>query len=294
VQRAGEGRDCRAIPIDAHQLGRGGDALILHQARRSASTTALALALAAGAAFGAPAGQGSAPRLNVVCRGSGAATVVLFAGGGDALGNVGPLQRALSGSARVCAYDRSGVGGAPITTGPQTFVQMADALHRPDRPRRESAAPSPSPSLRATGRTSAPSSCSTRQPPTFVGRALRLIPASTTGSAAQTRGELAPILDWRANPQHGDGRRGFAQLRALRSLGSLGLLVLSHGDRFLEGLPTYGVALERLWQQGQRRWATLSTASRLQVVARSGHYVYRDRPALVRRAVEAEIRAMGA
>jgi hypothetical protein len=34
------------------------------------------------------------------------------------------------------------------------------------------------------------------------------------------------------------------------SLGSLRLLVLSHGDRYLEGLPTYGAALERLWLQG--------------------------------------------
>jgi pimeloyl-ACP methyl ester carboxylesterase len=277
--------------------------LILHHARRLAVTIAGALALAAGPALGAPAGQGPAPRLNVRCTGSGPATVVLFAGGGDALATWGPLQRALSGSARVCAYDRSGVAGTPVATGPQTFAQMAGALHRALIDRGiggplilagHSIGGAVAVAYAARYRTDARSLVLLdATPPAFVGQALRLIPASATGPAAETRGQLASILDWRANPEHGDGRRGFAQLRALRSLGSLRLLVLSHGDRFLEGLPTYGVALERLWQQGQRHWATLSTEARLQVVARSGHYVYRDRPALVRRALEAEIHAVG-
>jgi len=266
--------------------------------------TGLALGLAAGSAFGAPVGERSAPGLNVLCTGSGRTTVVLFSGGGDALATWRPLQRALSGSARVCAYDRSGAGGTPVTPGPQTFVQMAGALHRALVARGVSG-----PLILAGhsigGAVAVAYAARYRAdvaslllldatPPAFVDQALHVIPASATGPAAQTRAQLAAILDWRANPEHGDGRRGFAQLRAIRSLGSLRLLVLSHGDRFLEGLPTYGVALERLWQQGQRRWAALSAEGRLRIVPRAGHYIYRDRPALVRRALEAEIRALGA
>ena len=264
----------------------------------------MALTVAVGSALGAPAGREAAPRLNVLCTGGGPVTVVLFAGGGDALGTWAPLQRALSRGARVCAYDRSGVGGSPVTKGPQTFAQMAGALHRALTARGVggplilaghsiggAVAVAYAARYRADVRSLVLLDATPRA---FVSQALRLIPASATGAAAQTRAELAPILDWRANPEHGDGRRGFAQLRALRSLGSLRMLVMSHGDRFLAGLPVYGEALERLWQQGQRGWATLSTEARLQVVAGSGHYVYRDRPEVVRRALEAEIRALGA
>ena len=123
---------------------------------------------------------------------------------------------------------------------------------------------------------------------------LALIPASATGPAAALRGQFAPILDWRTNPEHGDGRRGLAQVSAIRSLGALRLLVRSHGDPFVAGLPRYGPALERLWQRGQRRWAALSSEGRLRLVLRSGHHIYRDRPALVRRALEAEIGAIAA
>jgi pimeloyl-ACP methyl ester carboxylesterase len=236
-------------------------------ARRAAFTTALALALAAGTALGAPGPPAPQHRLHGQRDGDRRP----LRRRRDALGTWGPLRRALSGSARVCAYDRSGVGGTPITVGPQTFIQMADALHGALAEQGVSG-PLILVGHSIGGAVAAAYAARYRAdvtslvlldatPPTFVGRALRLIPASATGSAAQTRGELAPIIDWRANLEHGDGRRGFAQLRALRSLGSLRLAVLSHGDRFLDGLPTYGVALERLWQQGQRRWATLSTAS---------------------------------
>jgi hypothetical protein len=69
--------------------------------------------------------------------------------------------------------------------------------------------------------------------------------------------------------------------------------VLSHGDRYLEGLLTYGAALERLWLQGAAPLAGAEHQGPPSGRRPQRPLLYRDRPALVRRALEAEIMADG-
>jgi pimeloyl-ACP methyl ester carboxylesterase len=237
----------------------------------------------------------------MVCTGNGPVTVVLFAGFRDPLTVWRPLQQSLSARARVCAYDRSGEGSSPRTAGPQTFAEMTDAL-RAALARRgitnrlilvghslggDVAAAY---AARFTGVSALVLLDAT--PPAFPRQAVSLVPPSVRGLTGSIRGDLARVLDWRLNREHLEGRIAFSQLRMVRSLGGVRIRVLAHGDRYLaKFVPKYGSTLESLWQQGQRRWATLARDSRLLVVPGSGHYIYRDRPDVVVSVVDAEIQA---
>ena len=98
----------------------------------------LALAVIGLAACGAngtsSAGTSSAsPILHMVCQGKArqhSPTVVLMSGYTDPLTVWQTIIDALPGSSHVCAYDRSGEGKSPTTSGPQTFADMAASLHR--------------------------------------------------------------------------------------------------------------------------------------------------------------------
>lgn len=74
-------------------------------------------------------GQGR--KLNLFCTGSGRATVLLDAGGSDWSAIWGLVQPDLETDARVCSYDRAGMGysdPAPYARSPKAIVDDLDAL----------------------------------------------------------------------------------------------------------------------------------------------------------------------
>lgn len=70
-------------------------------------------------------------RLHVVCRGEGPGpTVVLEAGGGNPAALAQPLQDRVAKFARVCAYDRAGLGWSDPAPSGRTFEDRAHDLDR--------------------------------------------------------------------------------------------------------------------------------------------------------------------
>lgn len=71
-------------------------------------------------------GQGR--KLNLFCTGEGRVTVLLDAGGSDWSAIWGLVQPALEGDARVCSYDRAGMGYSDPAPGPRTPFAIVDDL----------------------------------------------------------------------------------------------------------------------------------------------------------------------
>jgi len=68
-------------------------------------------------------------RLYLNCVGEGSPTVVLFNGLGERTPSWASVQRAVSASTRVCAYDRAGEGWSNGTPGARDGQQLASDLH---------------------------------------------------------------------------------------------------------------------------------------------------------------------
>ena len=69
-------------------------------------------------------------RLNLFCTGEGAPTVLLEAGSGNGMVTWRFVQAEIAEFARVCAYDRAGLGFSDAASRPSDLRAMADDLHR--------------------------------------------------------------------------------------------------------------------------------------------------------------------
>lgn len=69
-------------------------------------------------------------RLSIDCQGTAGApaTVVLMAGGGGTAKVWEKVQPTVAREARVCSYDRAGLGASDKTDGPQSAVEIVDDL----------------------------------------------------------------------------------------------------------------------------------------------------------------------
>jgi pimeloyl-ACP methyl ester carboxylesterase len=72
---------------------------------------------------------GGKRRLNLVCMGTGDATVLFDAGGSDWSAIWALVQPKVASRARACAYDRAGLGHSDPARGPRTPVAIAEDLH---------------------------------------------------------------------------------------------------------------------------------------------------------------------
>jgi pimeloyl-ACP methyl ester carboxylesterase len=73
---------------------------------------------------------GGGRKLHVVCTGAGGGpTVVLEAGAGAAASDWGRVQPEVAKFARVCAYDRAGLGASDPVGAPRTVVALVQDLH---------------------------------------------------------------------------------------------------------------------------------------------------------------------
>lgn len=203
------------------------------------------------------------------------------------------VQSRIGTFARVCAYDRLGVGASTAPPAAQTFQDMAQDLDRVmkglglQRPvvlvahslggmvamafaqqNRDDVAAMLL--LDATG-------------PGYPQRVLDRLPRRSGASGGEERDDWEALLDPASNPERLDGRTSFAEADSYAPLGDLPLHVLTHSisEHRSTTSPRQQADLESAWEGGQHRWLALSTAAVLERVDLAGHAIQRDQPDVV-------------
>ena len=267
-------------------------------------------------------------RMHLDCTGQGSPTVIFDSGLGDTWLSWYKVQPAISQFARVCSYDRAGLGWSDASPGPRTSRVIAEELH----------------TLLQNAKINAPyvivghsfggfdvrmynalypdevvgmvlvdatypyqykrfSPELTKSNNTFLRwESLRrdLIPfgiARLAGWCGQGAAELRPVLraiDCRIGPwrEHMAEWNNFdlssGQVKATPSLGNMPLVVISH-DPGLGGTDDPAKSMNLAWDQMQSELANLSTRSSHIIATGSGHMIQQDRPDLVIAAIHAVV-----
>ena len=239
-------------------------------------------------------------RLAVRCIGEGNPTVVLETGLGAPGEYWAPVQQEIAGLTQVCLFDRAGRGKSdPVpTTTPRTCADMLADLRALLRN-----AGILAPYVLVGNSIGGMNArlYAYRHPEEVAG--LVLVDGSHQDQFTRM-GEALPEPDpdspdshqgfyrfwagggWRNpanNPENVDFVGSREQLRAIRSLGDLPVVVLV-SEAFLHEAPTRleaGPRLHEIWQDLQRGLANLSSNGSYSVVESSGHFIQRDRPEAV-------------
>ena len=208
-------------------------------------------------------------RVHVRCTGSGETTVLLVAGFETGDENWGEVEPDISARARVCSYARPGTGSSDAAVSTQTFSTQAAQLRAV---------------LATIGEPG---------PFVVVGHSFGGSEAVTFASryADQVTGIVlidASPATWptelcaTADGEHLDVYGAFEEVAGITSLGSLPMTVLTAIDRQFADLGVSELArLTAAWNQGQQRWADLSTASRVVPVEQTSHHIELDRPEVI-------------
>jgi len=201
------------------------------------------------------------------------------------------VQGRIGAFARVCAYDRLGVGRSGRAPQSQTFEDMATDL----RAVVDALGLEPPLLLVAHGVGGLVAVTAMQQDPDLAG-GLLLLDAAGPGypqaaldalagarRAAAERDTWARLLRPESNREHLDGQQAFAQAQAFRSLGPVPMLALTHSiAEHAPGTPPRRQAdLESAWEAGQNGWLALAAAGRLERVDLAGHDIAADQPELV-------------
>lgn len=233
------------------------------------------------------------------CAGSGGAGGVMLVSGQAAPKETWePIQVRLGSVARVCSYDRPGVGTNLDEPPSQTFVDMAADLDAVIR-----AARLPRPLVVVGHSMGGPVAASwAAAHPADVGAVVLLDPASYQYLAELIRQELGaagPVPadrvlvelrkgsgDRSVNPER-VRPRAWMGLGTLPALGDMPMAVLRHGAVGVDFFPVTGDrnGLEKAWVTGQEAWASTSTAATLVEVQGSSHTIHGDRPLLALSAI---------
>jgi pimeloyl-ACP methyl ester carboxylesterase len=202
------------------------------------------------------------------------------------------VQGRIGTFARVCAYDRLGVGRSDPPTGAQTFAEMADDLGD------VVAALDLKTPVVLVGHSLGGVVAATlaEQDPEMVA-GLLLLDAAGPGypqavlqrlpldgrRGARERRTWSALQSSSSNPERLDGRRAFAQSAALQPLGGVPLIALTHSiaEHPRSTSPRQQADLESAWEAGQNRWLSLSAAGRVERVDLAGHDIQADQPDLV-------------
>jgi pimeloyl-ACP methyl ester carboxylesterase len=224
-------------------------------------------------------------RLFMDCRGAGPRTVVLDSGlGVDSNATWAAVRPAVARFARVCQYDRAGMGSSPPGPRPRTSQRMVDELRA---------------LLRAAG---------VKPPYVLVGASFGGLNAQLFASEhpREVAGVvlvdgLHPDLDRRieailgrrasaerraALARNGEGVRfadilaSDAQVRAHRAFPGVPLVALEHGISFDPGGDP-DPRVERMWGALQRANAARSPRGRVVLAPHSHHRIAEDQPELV-------------
>lgn len=202
-------------------------------------------------------------KMYLECVGSGSPTVVLDDQVVDPWRTV---EHEVGSYTRVCAYDRAGLGGSDLGPLPTSTGQMVRETRR-----LLANAHIPGPYLLVGG--------------PFGGMTMRLY-------ASRYRREVVGLvlvdvihedLFSKEGIDFGDDidvAKSRAQLRASARLGSLPLVVLSHGIRY-----SYAQSVERVWPRYQRKLERLSSNHVHVIAVHSGAAIAEDQPMLVSEAI---------
>jgi pimeloyl-ACP methyl ester carboxylesterase len=222
-------------------------------------------------------------RLSIDCDGeAGSATVVLMAGGGRTAKDWAKVQPAVSKLARVCSYDRAGLGESDKATSKvQSVDEVIDDLHG---------------LLKASGEKRPfilvahsiaglyARSFVTKFPEEVAG--LVFVDSSHEEQALRFH-ELDP--KWQALDEETAHFGFFVKPgERLEWRTELPLIVLGHERPIQEPknvTKEAAVARERIWRELQKDLAKRSTHGEFRVAEQSGHYVHLDQPELVIQAI---------
>src|SRR4051794_2839242 len=216
-------------------------------------------------------------------------SVLLVSGYDTELSTWDKVQPAIGAFARVCVYDRLGVGNSDAAPRRQTFADMADeldgvvdALHlkRPVVLVAHSLG----------GMIAATWAEAHRQdlaglvlvdatPPSYVATALASLPRNPAAKGGELRSGLATLLTPRANAEHLDGQASFDPPAVFGPVGSQPVLALTHSvSEWGDVRRRDGAQLDSAWLGGQQTWAELSSKGRVQIVDQAGHFIQNDQP----------------
>lgn len=262
----------------------------------------------------APVATGSAQKIEVQgrqmqfeARGMGRPTLVIETGLGEPGVNSGSWKAvldALSRSNRIFQYDRAGLGGsaAPAKT-PRTIRDQAQDLHQLLV---QAKIPGPFVLIGHSMGGLVVRSYAAEHPEQVAGivlvdsshpdqwkRWLAALPPETPSeppSIREARKHLSRTLtDPKSNPENLDLVASGDQIRALGTLGSIPLRIVTHSPKWVmvPDLPeSVSQQMEQDWQDLQKGLLGLSTASRQSIAASAGHYVQAEDPALVIAAIQ--------
>ena len=232
-------------------------------------------------------------RVATRCAGSAKNPTVLLVSGYDApVASWDEVQRRLSATTRVCAYDRLGVGHSAPAPRRQTIADLAHGLEGV-----LSALGLRRPVVLVAqdiGGVVATTWAEDHDddlaglvlvdatPPGYLDTALQQIPPTATGSAATLRADLERLLSPRDNTEHLAAGPALAPDRTFPVLGAVPLVVLTRSVSDYGDLrPRVAAALDSAWTGGQQQWTELSSLGRMQTVDRAGHEIQRDQPGSV-------------
>ncbi len=229
-------------------------------------------------------------RMHVRCTGSGAVTVLLVAGFGDAGESWTKVAPAVAQKARVCTSSRFGLGQSDPPPATQTFATGAADLRSALRTLRE---PGPYVVVGHSFGGAEAVSFAAQNPgevhgvmlvdasPTTWPQAVCAVPDDGTAKAkelALTCAMFSPVN----NPEHLDVAAAFAGTAAVDSLGMVPLVVTTASRHSYPGLAALEEErLNAVWDAGQQRWLSLSSASHLVRVDGTSHTIQLDRPEVV-------------
>lgn len=207
------------------------------------------------------------------------------------------VQGRIADFARVCAYDRLGIGQSSAPPKTQTFEDMASQLDGLvtelglDRPL-VLVAHSLGGYVAASFAQSRPDDVAgllllDAPGPGYPQSVLDLLPRKASKRGAEERDLWESYLQPKGNVENLDGRAAFSASESFSPLGDLPLVALSHTiTSHLDSTgPRQQANLESAWEEGQQRWLALSSRATLERVDLAGHDIQNDQPDVVIEAV---------
>ncbi len=202
------------------------------------------------------------------------------------------VQPAIGAFARVCAYDRLGVGDSDEPPERRSFADLADevdgvidalGLTRPVVVVAHSLGGVVAVTWAEEHRQDlAGLVLVDATPPSFVATALATLPKDPAERGGELRSQLGSLLRPTANSEHLAGRSAFDPPTVFSPVGSQPVVVLTHSiSEWGDLRPRDAAAMDSAWVGGQQAWAELSIRGEVQIVDRAGHDIQRDRPDVV-------------
>jgi pimeloyl-ACP methyl ester carboxylesterase len=235
--------------------------------------------------------------LYIFCLGQGSPAVVLDGGWGEDSSTWLKVMSGLESHTRVCAYDRASLGQSDFQAGERTSQQIAEQLHL-----LLAKANIESPYLLVGHSLGGMNMLvfADRYPHEVAGVVLvdsahpdqsdRCLAALPTPAPSESKAliDLRRGLPWRNNqciPEMMNWPETLAQVRAVKSLGHIPLLVLVAADPTKSSWgdisPELAARLNKVWLDLHKEYLSLSTDNSLILAEHSSHYIQQDEPQVV-------------